>query len=500
MQKATHDLTSFSSQFPVSDENKFVLAEKRYILDNDGSNIFCHSDPLDDEVIDHAVQECPDTVTTYLICPNWCGKFFFSTQVGEILPESCAQSFHALINSGKDPLGMFIERMRSTGRETFITYRTNDVHGADDPNHPGASEFKKAHPDFVVDPADTSGNWMSRCLDYSRPEVREYYLNSLTEMAERYDVDGFQIDWMRFPRHLSGNNTEEVWAKRSALTEFMASVREMLDKVGIKRGSRILLSARVPTWLEGCRKVGIDVSEWNRLKLLDFISIAPFLSCDFSMPIADFRELLGEPSIPIYAGTDLNHSGRVHTPETYRAWSLNMYDQGADGLNIFNFPCWTEYLAARPYHWIADLDNPKKLVGKSALYTLINSYHRVPEVDQPTQIPTKLTAEELVQLKLWLPKLALPAARAMVLVHSGGNLDLTINGQIVAPRRLPLASDIFPPYLDEEAIKRQPKKENCGIFDINPQLLQVGANEISLTNQSGLEQTIDRFDLGLFYE
>ena len=88
----------------------------------------------------------------------------------------------------------------------------------------------------------------------------------------------------------------------------------------------------------------------------------------------------------------------------------------------------------------------------------------------------------------------------MVLVHSGGNLDLTINGQIVAPRRLPLASDIFPPYLDEEAIKRRPKKENCGIFDINPQLLQVGANEISLTNQSGLEQTIDRFDLGLFYE
>jgi len=473
--------------------------QKRYILDNDGTNIFGHSDPLNDEVIARAVQECPDTVTTYLICPNWCGKFFFPTQVGEVLPESSAPSFHALLKEGKDPLGMFIERMRSTGREVFITYRTNDVHGADDPNHPGASEFKKAHPDFVVDPTDTSGNWMARCLDYSRPEVRDYYLSSLTELAQRYDVDGFQIDWMRFPRHLSGDNAEEVWAKRGALTEFMASVREMLDRIGEQRGRRILLSARVPTWPEGCCKVGIDVAEWNRLQLLDFISLAPFLSCDFWMPIADFRELLGEPSIPIYAGTDLNHSGRVHTPESYRAWALSMYDQGADGLNIFNFPCWTEYLTARPYHWIADLDDTQKLVGKPALYTLINSYHRIPEVDQPTQLPLKLTTGESAQLQLRLPKLALPAARAMILIDFGRDLELAINGQSVTARRLPLASDIFPPYLDEDAIKRQPKNEDCGTFDINPKLLRVGENEIQLTNQSGQEQIIDRFDLGLWY-
>ena len=82
--------------------------QKRYILDNDGTNIFGHSDPLNDEVIARAVQECPDTVTTYLICPNWCGKFFFPTQVGEVLPESSAPSFHALLKEGKDPLGMFI--------------------------------------------------------------------------------------------------------------------------------------------------------------------------------------------------------------------------------------------------------------------------------------------------------------------------------------------------------------------------------------------------------
>jgi hypothetical protein len=129
-----------------------------------------------------------------------------------------------------------------------------------------------------------------------------------------------------------------------------------------------------------------------------------------------------------------------------------MYDQGADGLNIFNFPCWTEYLAARPYYWIADLDDPRKLVGKPALYTLINSYHRIPGVDQPMQLPVKLAAGGSTQLKIRLPKLALPAARAMILAHFGRNLDLTINGQSVISRSLPLASDIFPPYLDEDSM------------------------------------------------
>jgi len=110
----------------------------------------------------------------------------------------------------------------------------------------------------------------------------------------------------------------------------------------------------------------------------------------------------------------------------------------------------------------------------------------------------KLAVGESAQLKLRLPQSALPATRAMILAHFGRNLDLTINGQSVTSRSLPLASDIFPPYLDEDSIKRQPKREDCGIFDINPKLLLVGENEIRLTNQSEQEQTVNRFDLGLW--
>ncbi|HGE70636.1 TPA: hypothetical protein ENX78_07360 [Candidatus Poribacteria bacterium] len=66
---------------------------------------------------------------------------------------------------------------------------------------------------------------------------------------------------MRFSRHLSG----DAWSKRDALTQFISSIRTMLDKIGNNRGEKILLSVRVPTWLERCKRLGIDISEWAKL-------------------------------------------------------------------------------------------------------------------------------------------------------------------------------------------------------------------------------------------
>jgi 1,4-alpha-glucan branching enzyme len=140
----------------------------------------------------------------------------------------------------------------------------NDVHNANESNHWGASEFKKNNPDLIVDAEAVWNNraeWMSYCLDYSRQEVQDYILSSLEDIASKYDVDGFQLDLMRFPRHLSGKNFDEVWEKRHALTHFMGNVRAMLDEIGERRGNKILLSARVPTWVEGCKRLGIDLAE-----------------------------------------------------------------------------------------------------------------------------------------------------------------------------------------------------------------------------------------------
>ncbi|MGB9597261.1 MAG: glycosyl hydrolase family 18 protein [Candidatus Poribacteria bacterium] len=420
---------------------------KRFIIDNDGTNLFVLKSPLTEADLQWTVNQCPKSVTTYMVCPNIIGKFCYPCSVGEPLPKEVAPHLIDAFERGEDYFGKLLTLLKQSGKEVFVTYRMNDVHNANDSDHWGISEFKKRNPELTVDPKATkagTGDWMSYCLDYSKKQVQNYVISSLKDIVDKYDIDGIQLDWMRFPRHLSGNSPQEVWEKRHALTEFSYSVRNMLDKLGQSRGKKILLSARIPTWLEGCKRLGVDVKEWH--KIIDFITVAPFLSCDYHINFSEFRELF--PEKPIYAGTDMNHSGRCHNSESYRAWALCMFDQGADGINIFNFPCWTEYLAEQPYDWIADISDEESIKNKSALYTLISNYYRVPNIDQFGILPIKIDPNNVK---------------------------------------------------DAEAMKREPEVKDCCSFIVPDDQFKAGENVLSFTNIDNKEINISRVDLGIWY-
>jgi hypothetical protein len=470
--------------------------KKRFIVDNDGSNLFMLKSPLTDDDLKWAVEQCPKSVTTYLVCPNAIGKFYYPCSVGETISREVAPHLIDAFERGDDPFGKLLEYLKRSGKETFITYRMNDVHNANESNHWGASEFKKNNPDLIVDAEAVRNNraeWMSYCLDYSRQEVQDYILSSLEDIADKYDVDGFQLDWMRFPRHLSGKNFDEVWEKRHVLTHFMGNVRAMLDEIGERWGKKILLSARVPTWVEGCKRLGIDLAEW---KMLDFVTPAPFLSCDYRINFDEFHAVL--PEIPIYAGTDMNHSGRCHTVESYRAWAFSMYDQGADGLNLFNFPCWTEYIAEQPYDWIADLNDPQK-IKKPALYTLVNNSHRVPNIDQPTPLSLTVEAGKNAELDLYLPGHAFPASRALFLLAVNGSYEFSINGENFGKPRKTASGSIFLIFMDQDALNREPKADICGMFIVPANAIHSGENKLRVMNTGNENLVIQRLDLGLWY-
>jgi len=474
---------------------------RRFLLDSDGTNIFMQR-TLSDDDYRWVAQQCPRSVTTYLICPNWCGKFTYPCKVGELVPQTLAPALVAAIQRGEDPLGKVLGYLKQAGKEVFITYRMNDVHDASDPNAPATADFKKKHPRLIVDPSavgNKSSDWMNYCLDYSHPEVQAYILSSLKDLADRYDINGIQLDWMRFPRHLSGTTAGQAWSKRQHLTEFTASVRTMLDEVGSRRGKRILLAARVPTSPQGCKYLGVDVADWAARKLVDFITLCPFLSCDTLMPIQDFRDLLKDHPIPIYAGTDFGHSGRPHSLESYRGWAMTMYDQNPDGLYIFNFPCWTEYVAEQPCEWITDLDDPAKLLRKPALYTLVSNHHRVGGVDLPTPLPASIGVGKGIDLSIRVPKAALPASRAKLLIASGADVQPSFNGTRLSPHWKATSGNLFPAYVEADALKREPAADQCRLYLIPPSLLKPGINTLTLTNPASADTTVTRVDLGLWY-
>ena len=56
-------------------------------------------------------------------------------------------------------------------------------------DHPGHSTFWKLHPQWHLS---------NGALDYERPEVRELYMKLIEEVCSRYDLDGLELDFLRF--------------------------------------------------------------------------------------------------------------------------------------------------------------------------------------------------------------------------------------------------------------------------------------------------------------
>lgn len=464
---------------------------RRFLLDNDGSNLFYHlSDEVERDVCE-TVEECPANVTTYLLCSG-AGTFYFPTRVGTVVPNAAPLlKAHA---AGKDPFGMLIGELRASGKETFVSFRMNDVHNPDAPDQWNLPTVRREHPDCVVNGAAVrsgKADWLDYCLDYSRREVREYALAVIAELAERYQFDGLQLDWMRFPRHLSGT-PDEVWARRDALTEFTADVRAILTKV------RARMAARIPTSLAGCRFLGTDIAEWTGRGLVDFLVASPFLTTDFAPPLQELRAAMSGRPIPLYAGFDFNHATQNHCPESLRATCASLYEAGADGIYLFNFPCWTEYLGARPYQWFAGLDDPVAACRKPLLFSVSHRTHRIPNVDLPGQLPLNVRRGAAESVTLPIPRTALPARRALLLVHASGDVAVSVNG-VPCAARLNDRSELFL----EHGGSTQGTRNGQGavrsmVLRLDARAIRAGENTLTLQNRADSEAEIARVNLGLW--
>src|SRR5882724_3032659 len=87
-------------------------------------------------------------------------------------------------------------RCRKLGIVAWISVRMNDLHDCDLPDSPLLSTFFKEHRDWARVPY--SKGWIDRALDWAHAEVREHYLKLIREALDRFDLDGLELDWMRF--------------------------------------------------------------------------------------------------------------------------------------------------------------------------------------------------------------------------------------------------------------------------------------------------------------
>ena len=260
------------------------------------------------------------------ICWSW-GEGHQAPYPSEVLPLYDSPGFKRWSDDGINIVQVFLEASKQRGIEAFFSYRIN---GSDNDLGPVAEiPMKEAHPDWLIHTWNANGYW-----NFAIEGVHEYKLSILREAAENYDFDGIELDFARVCPVLPPGHQ---WEYRDRLTDFIRATREMLLEIARKRGRPLLLATRVPENLEGCHFDGIDAETWAQEGLLDIF----VMGCrSFDVDIAAFRRITAGTNIKLYPCIDDHHAsdGYQWPPiEVMRGVAANWYQQGADGIETFNF-------------------------------------------------------------------------------------------------------------------------------------------------------------------
>ena len=149
---------------------------------------------------------------------------------------------------GTDVLHLACQEARKAGVMILGGARMSDAHHgsqwqaqSDNPLFP---KIILEHPEWCNTRQDGR---LDAALNYAVPQVQLHRLKILREMATNYDIDGLELNWMRWCRHFpAGRQREHL----KDLTHFVRQVRSMLDEAARKKGrSRMILGHRVPVTL-----------------------------------------------------------------------------------------------------------------------------------------------------------------------------------------------------------------------------------------------------------
>jgi hypothetical protein len=487
------DVTTVLNQAPVPESNiatRELIGRHRLLYNNDGSNILMAYDTLTPKRAYERIDPFAHTgVTSFIHNVNPGMNMGYASKAAPMyhwdpppdtpkeawgkLGMNMSNNLAWLTRDGIDPVDLVMNRARLRGMEAMLSYRMNELHDVDKPSSPLLSPFWKAHPEYRVGGYE---GWGKEALNYAIPEVREYFFAILKEVVGRYDLNGLELDFMRFPYYFPlHKDSMSLYAR--VMTNFVERVRRMTDSIGHVRGRNILLSARVPTSLKGCAHLGLDPVTWSRSGLIDFLTLAPFLSTETDIPVGEFKAACG--SIPIYTCLEFTIGARQMTREEKRAAAALLYAAGSDGMYLFNyFVAWDAGFQADT-EVLPELADPSVLVGKDKVYTIAIPRYPVPGVSLPGQVPLKIKKDEKRSVVV---RTAEPLRPRSIVVRIEcadtiglGDVRIRMNGIELGSGSTPVDTQIYP----QKIWPSLPVREKTLEFLADPALLKE-TNEVTI--------------------
>jgi hypothetical protein len=262
---------------------------------------------------------------------------------------------------GGDMVQVFVDRCRQKGLTPFISLRMNDSHGHELTLNPPDKMPGWAwevvcppvfdHPEWRI--GGKLNDWNTRVFNWAVPEVRELKLNHINDICEQYDIDGFEMDYMRHCSFFRLNETPPEERVR-IMTDFIKRVRELLDRTA-KPGRRRWLCVRVPAYVEAYEALGIDLPRWVQAGV-DMVNLSYYYFTEQRGDYAAIRKMV--PGAAVYVEmchtTRLgpvvtqkskydNFSFRRTTDIQYYTTAHVAYARGLDGVSAFNLVYYREH-------------------------------------------------------------------------------------------------------------------------------------------------------------
>jgi len=420
---------------------------------------------------------------------GWCN---YDTGIGERIyagangfePRMVAD-LHRLIAEGHEPLNVFIENAHKRGMRFLACLRMNDRHSMNVQNPP---VLIKRHPDIAMKSADGS---VIGGMDFRYPEVRDFLFHPMEELVTQYDVDGLELDWMRWAQMFSEDIPIEM--RISGLNDYHRRIRAMLDVVGQRKGRRLLLSVRVPATLDECHHLGYDPATYIREGLIDILCPSDFLFLDPHMPVREFAGLTKDSGVLLLPSLHASpgwHCGYART-ENERALAHSYYQQGADGISVFNWFTPHEMHQPEDFRALEEIGDPSVLVRlpREYLFNPIWGGRESPTgrvIDQTASLPrTALHQREAFPLYLTEDCIMVKVCLELKIenLEEDDEIQIDVNGQPLEPCQFKRE---YVPYGKPEAARYLDAAWWAGahyLYRIEDAgtLLKDGTNEIGIT-------------------
>ena len=320
----------------------------RVLCNDDGWILGTYGPPITPEQLrEHMVATYAQSpVDLFLWSVGGHEVFDFETDIGERvgdgydeLDEGGARrrdNIQHLVSQHGGPVTLISKLCHEAGMAFFPSVRMNEHYDIPEEAY-NYGRFRRDHPEYLIGHPETevktgTQEWGIRTgINYACPEVRAYMLAIISELIDRFDIDGIELDFMRHPAFF---RIEEAYASRYLATDLVRQVRQRLDEKGAREGRELDLAIRVPTTLADSSRIGLDAHAWIVEGLADIL-IAGGGFRPFEIPIREFVEAAAGTDCRVYGC--LEALAGVLNEEKLRAICTRYWDAGVDGLYLFNY-------------------------------------------------------------------------------------------------------------------------------------------------------------------